>query len=158
MRMIVTLRLKGDGRHNSLFPYRESSRTLLLTITVLGGGHGNDSSPEGNDAGEGAAAVPVRLGGGRPVARAHGAVHGGQHQPAGRGGGGAGGAARVPDRGGRRAARRLHVRPAVPVLPALRVGVRVRGGDARAADGGHRGLGARGDLRVLRGDDGGRGG
>ncbi len=46
--------------------------------------------------------------------------HGGEHQPAGRGRGGAGGAARVPHRGGRRAARGLHVRPAVPVLPALR--------------------------------------
>ena len=34
--------------------------------------------------GTGAQAVPVRLAGGRPVAGAHGAVHGGQHQPAGR--------------------------------------------------------------------------
>src|SRR5579862_6010906 len=78
--LIVTLTLKSDGGHKTLFPYRESSRTLLLTITLPRGGHGNDSGPAGNDAGEGAQAVSVRLGGGRPVARAHGAVHGGQHQ------------------------------------------------------------------------------
>src|SRR5579862_3219938 len=81
---VVTLTLKSDAGHKSLFPYRESSRTLLLTITLLGGGHGNDSSPEDNSGGAGAQAFPVGLAGGRLVAGAHGAVHGREHQPAGR--------------------------------------------------------------------------
>ena len=77
--------------------------------------------------------------------------------PQGASGGRAGGAAGVPHRRGGSAVRGVHVRPAVPVLPALRVGVRVRGGDAGAAGGGGGGLGACRYLRVLRGDDGGGG-
>src|SRR5215831_11942373 len=88
--VVVTLRLKSDCGHKTLFPYRESSRTLLLTITLLGGGHGSDSSPEDDSGGAGSQAFPVGLAGGRPAAGAHGAVHGREHQPAGRGGGWAG--------------------------------------------------------------------
>ncbi len=70
----------------------------------------------------------------RPVRGADGAEHGGQHQPPGNGRHRrARRPAGLPARRGRRAARRLRLRPAVPVLPARRIGVRVRRADARPA-------------------------
>ena len=49
----------SDWSHISLFTDGDLSRRLLLTITLLRGGHGNDSSPADEGGGAGAQALPV---------------------------------------------------------------------------------------------------
>src|SRR5262245_59965558 len=119
MILIVTLLLKSDGSHISLFTDRDLSPKLQIADTLLRGCDGDDSSPEDRRSGPRPQALSVRLAGGGAVAGADGAVDGGEHQPAGCERRRAGGATGVPHRGGGRAAGRVHVRAAVPVLPAL---------------------------------------
>ena len=97
------------------------------------------------------ASQPVRVAGRRHLGRADGAEHGRQHQPAGhRPARRPGDPAGVPARGDRRAADRLRVRAAVPVLPARRVGLRLRGRHPRGTRGRRRRARADGHLRLLR--------
>ena len=78
-------------------------------------------------------------------------VHGGEHQPAGhRGERRARRPAGVRARHGRRAARELDLRPALPAVPPLRLGVRLRRRHPRRPRRRRRRLGAARDLHVLR--------
>ena len=120
-------------------------------------GHYGDQAPLGGADGSEpvqhawAEAFAVGVGSGGPVGRAHGAEHGREHQPAGkRAARGPRRAADLPHRGRRRAPGGLLLRPAVPVLPPRRLGVRVRRRHARPADRGGRRLGAARHLHLLR--------